>query len=229
MDGGKPLGYYSTPYVNVAHAQPNMFDTLSLSSLSFGTDGDVYVVPTISPIEFIVSPNSIVPPTMYTLKQPKSLIPIGLGTSMLIPSDIFVPSFNVEKSLTSYGDVCDTPGIRETVTKIIYYKFLDKWLYEDHKSKYLLGYLKIIGDTVQLIGNIDEKDDYHKNTQKDVDKKVEYIEDNIISINDVYSILSKFTASTYISWCDVTKNSYFVRDAIEKTLEKKFKRLITEK
>jgi hypothetical protein len=162
--------------------------------------------------------------------------PYGFGTTMLIPSDIYVPSFSIVSNVLSmktpfsiYDDVCNTPSIRENVSKIIYYKLLDKWLYDNEKSKYLLGYLKVSDGKVHLIGDLDKKDDYKNNSQEVADKKVEYIENNVLSIGDVYAILQKFTESTHVSWCELTKDTFFVRESIEKTLEKKFKRMVAEK
>ena len=234
--GGSPVGSLGF----MTSITPTDLDTVILSPSIYGTDGQIFVTPTISPlspVDYIADPGSIIPPTMLKVKNVNMRIgPYGLGTTMLVPSDIYIPSFSVVSDILSlrapfsiYDDVCNTPSIRENVTKIIYYKLLDKWLYDNDESKYLLGYLKVSDGKVNLIGDLDKKDDYKNNSQEVVDKKVEYIEKHVLSVGDIYAILQKFTESTHVSWCELTKNKFFVRESIEKTLEKKFKRMVIEK
>lgn len=211
------------------------FDSLVLSPTLFNPAGTMFITPSISSIEFINRPGGIIPPTMIKtniLSQPIGIIGEG---SLLLPSDIFVPSFQLVSDLGAgalrlplglFNDSCDIPHIKESVTKIFYYKMLDKWLYDKDDSKKLLGYLKVVDGKVELIKDIDNKDDYMKNDQATVDKKVEFIEKNIFRIDDVFAILKKFVDGTRISWCDLTKNGSFIRDAMNHTLEKMFKRLI---
>lgn len=235
QEGGYPVRGYPVESVELMTSiTPLDLATVNLSSPIFGTDGNIFVTPTIFPT---LSPDSIIPPSVLKVKNVNMhLGSYGFGTSLLIPSDIYIPSFSIVSDILSlrtphyiYDDVCNTPSIREKVSKIIYYKFLDKWLYDNDESKYLLGYLKISDGKVQLIKDLDNKDDYKNNSQDVVDKKVDYIENNIISIGDIYTILQKFTESTHISWCELSKDTFFIRESIEKTLEKKFKRMIIEK
>lgn len=200
----------------------------SLDSLSLSSDlmSDVKVF--VSPTDNI--PGRIIPPTMINAKK----IDIPFGSSLLMASDIVIPSFQILETksyrvpLSYYEDVCDTASIKEDIVKIFYYKFLDKWLYDNDASMYLLKYIKVSGDKVELISKLKDTDDYIKNDQKVVDKKVDFIEKNLLSMEDVYEILKKFVTETRVSWCDLTKNKLFVREAIEKTLRKKMKRLIKD-
>jgi hypothetical protein len=192
--------------------------------------------PIMSPMNYLYGSDYIVPPTPFNLNTVRTQGLYGLGTTMLIPNDIYIPSFTMVSDLVTmrgpygvFNDVCDTASIRENVTKIIYYKFLDKWLYSDRESKYILGYLKVSDGKVQLISDVDKKDDYKNNSQEIVDKKVDYIEKHVIAIDDVYAILQRYTQSTNVSWCELTKNTFFVRESIEKSIEKKLKRMIGEK
>ena len=196
------------------------------------------ISPVISPVlpaEFVVGVDSIIPPTVLKVDPQPHLGIIGMGTTMLIPSDIYIPSFSVVSNALRptktflLEDVCDIPSIREKVTKLIYYKLLDKWLYDNDKSKYLLEYLTYSDGKVKLISSIDKTDDYKSNSKEVVDKKVDYIEKQIISVEDIYHILQRFSESTNVSWCDMNKDTFFIRDSIEKSIEKKFKRLIGDK
>lgn len=226
--GGSPLYQFPLPQQPASYVYRTFMPPQNLYSSS----DSMLLTPSLSSIEFITEPNSIIPPTMTKVNIPSL---IG-DTSLLVQSDIFVPSFSVYPDVSSLkiplaliNDVCDTPVIKETVTKIFYYKLLDKWLYDNDDAGYILGYLKVIDGKVELIKDIDKKDDYKANTQDIVDKKVDYIEDKIIKIDDILAILKKFVEGTHISWCELPKNSFFVKEAIEKTLERKLKRLITSK
>jgi hypothetical protein len=193
----------------------------------------LFISPAISPVEFITDRDSIVIPSLLKFNTVTPYkVPYNESSLVLSPNDIYVPSFNVVRDVASlysplYEDVCATPSIKEKVSKIFYYKMLDKWLYDE--SKYLLKYLKVSDGKVNLIKNLTDVDDYDTNSQEIVDKKVQFIEDNIFKLENVFEILKKFIASTNISWCELTTNSYFVREAIEKTLKHKFKKLITSK
>lgn len=154
-----------------------------------------------------------------------------VGTKMLI-SDIYVPSLNVGASLLRQPiteDVCDTPIMREKITKYYYKKTLDKWLFRKEKSKFLNKYLKVVDGKVKLITDIQHPDDYVNNNQETVDKKVNYIEEKFFTLADMYTILQHFVKGTHVSWCDLPKQSYFIKESIEKSLENKFVRLITGK
>jgi hypothetical protein len=195
------------------------------SIISIGT------LPNFSPFHFISESDSLIPPTMLKIK-PYSF-PFGnYGEyTVIVPSDIFIPNFKMtyDQQMFSpyYKDVCDTKDLRETISKKLYYKFLDKWLYDEDKSKYLLGYFKHADGEIKLVKDADKKDDYNSNSQEIIDKKVAFIEKNIFRLEDMYIILKKFIYGTQISWCNLIQNSYIIREAIEKTLERKIEKLIS--
>jgi hypothetical protein len=154
--------------------------------------------------------------------------PLNPFSQMLIQTeDIFVPNIYFNNNplinpISYYDDVCDIDIIRNKTIEYFYFKLLDKWLYE--KSKHLLGYFRVSGDKINYVESVDKKDDYKHNSQDVVDKKVSFIEKNIFSKEDISHILKKFVDSTRVSWCNLKDHGYFVREAIEKSLEKKIKR-----
>lgn len=194
----------------------------------------------ISPIITNPDPGTIYPPMKLNVKSMTapitSMYPLINPTGLLLVEDIFVPSINLfpKVPMTTtylnpwgiYGDSCDIENIKEQVSKMFYYKFLDKWLFDNDKSKYLLGYLRVSGDKVELVSDTNKLDDYEKNSKDVIEKKVDYFEKKLISKDDVYLILKKFVEGTKVSWCDLQKNSYFIRESIEKTMENQLKRLI---
>jgi hypothetical protein len=216
-------GKYNDKYKNddkiISNKSPS-FNDISLSHI-------------LSPVHFVSDYDSLVPPSMFKYNFHDYVLPFrSKGEYVIIsPLDIFVPSikFNHDKRFYAFydNDVCDTPNIRETISKKIYYKFLDKWLYDSHKSKHILKYFKYSDGKVSLIKDLDKKDDYDTNSHEIIDKKVDFIEHNIFRMDDLYVILKQFIAGTRVSWCDLIENSYFIREAIEKTLENKIKKLIS--
>lgn len=215
----------------IAHVSP-MSHMSTLSSLSM-----ISPISPITNVNVISSPDSIVPPTVMKVNTISSLSPIGLPyvgeTKIILPTDIFIPSLQLVSDYKSlhvpialYEDVCNVENIKSQMTKIIYYKFLDKWLYDIDEAKSLLGYFKVSGDRVDLIKNLDQKDDVHSNSQAVIDKKVDYIEKNIVSQNDIYAILKKFVDETHISWCRLIKAKDLVRDSIVRSVKNKIKKMI---
>lgn len=196
----------------------------AISVLNSSGDAKFFMSPTFN------VPGQIVPPMMMNAK----MMDVPLGSGLILSRDIVIPSFKLllpksyRTPLSVYDDVCDTAPIKEDIVKIFYYKFLDKWLYDKDASMPLLKYLKVSGDKVELVSKVKSSEDYLKNDQKTIDKKVEFIEKNLLSIEEVYEILKKFVAETRVSWCDLTKFKTFVREAIEKSLKKKIKRIIED-
>lgn len=189
----------------------------------------------LSPVHFISDHDSLVPPALFKYKVRDYILPFNTKEDYVVisPLDIFVPAIKIkyDKNLYAFykNDVCDTPEIREAISKKLYYKFLDKWLYDQHKSGYLLKYFKYSNGEVKLVKDLDDTDETKSEDQHIIDKKVDFIEHNIFRIDDLYVILKQFIAGTMISWCDLVDNTYFIREAIEKTLENKIKKLIRNK
>lgn len=143
-----------------------------------------------------------------------------------LPADFHVPFINF---MADTRDVCDVDVIKTDVVKMYYYKFLDKWLLDEDKSLSLLKFLIIKNGVVELAKDLETLDDLKKNSNEDIKKKVEFIEKNMFTIDDVKEILERFTRETRASWCDLGKHRYFIREAFNKSLKNKFKRLIKEK
>lgn len=223
---------------NIPSKITNIPAPLSISSPSFMQQQ--IVISPLSPISPVVTPG--------TIAISPSLSPISVNLNKLLPSaylhslklgpwtvvdidDIFIPSFKVISDLRVpvYDDVCDTSEIKELVCKIFYDKLLRKWLYDIDESGYVFKYLKMVDGKVSLIKNLENTDDYKSNSQTVIDKKVDFIEENILKIEDIAKILTQFVKGTGISWCKLTKNSSFIREALEKSLVNKMKKLINGK
>jgi len=179
---------------------------------------DVFLTPTFSPT-YPKTDTIILSPYNDTLVVSPIYVP-----PIYIKQPSVIESLKLPRSL--FGDVCNINSIKEKVTKIIYYKVLDKWLYSDMIG--VLGYFKVTDDKVSLIKNIQDKTHTPKD-DKVTESKIQFIEKNILSQDEVYSILKRFVNGTNISWCDIPKNSYFVKESIEKYLIRKIEKMINLK
>lgn len=234
----------------------NTYDTFSLASLSSTLDMSPQIslteppetirIEPLSPIEDVklfISPqvpfaskDTIIPPMKVDatiVRQPIITTDILGRPHVMIAEDIFIPSVQYVSSnplVLPYivGDSCNIENIKEDLSHLYYYKLLDKWLYEDNKSKSVLKYLHIADGKVRLISNVEKTDDVSKNTQEIIDKKVEYIENNVLSQDEIVKILVRFVESTRISWCELSEHGFLVREAITKTLKNKLRRLVEQ-
>lgn len=193
---------------------------------------EIYISPFLSPLKYVSDMDTIIPPTMVRMTSPY-ITPIIDSTELLL-TDIYVPNIQIMSNgeyysgfhvpINLYDDACDIETIKEDVVKIFYNKFLDKWLYNIDQSKFLLKYLKVVDGKVKVIEG--DKDDYRHDTQEIVDKKIDFIEHNVLSKDETYMILKRFVEGTRLSWCELTKNKYFIREAMEKTVENKLKKML---
>jgi hypothetical protein len=104
-----------------------------------------------------------------------------------------------------YPDLDKDPTVHKTLTKYYYYKFLDKWLYNDLRA--LLAYVKIDSGKARLINSMSE---YNVNSVTDdtadnLDLRVNLLE-KLISRDFVKSVLKKIVEKYNIHWYHLNKN-----------------------
>ena len=185
---------------------------------------------------YLYSPTSVFSP--YGVVSPYAVhtpIPAMVNpTTNPIPSvhsQPFVPSVDLTYSrhlLSMVENLNADPQIHKQLTKYFYYKVLDKWIYDDLLS--LLSMLTINDDTVSLVKKLDDvkTNTVLKNSQEEIDKKIDFLEDNILTKEMVQKILYKFVSDTNINWYDLTKYEGAVREVIGKTLKSKMRRMIAD-
>ena len=127
-------------------------------------------------------------------------------------------------------DLNNDKDLRKKVTKYYYYKTLDKWLKKQTDMLDILNYFKINNNGgVELIKNMNEYNPKNtdKDSQIDVDKKVYYIEKNLLSRDNVYDIIKKYVKETRTNWYDLhEKSTFFIKELIKKFLQTKITNLI---
>jgi hypothetical protein len=123
-----------------------------------------------------------------------------------------------------YENLNRNKDVINRLVKYYYYKTLDKWLYDDING--LLRYLKVSGNKVHVIKSEDDRD--KDISQEDCDKKIQYIEDEIFSKDDMYDILMKIQQETDIELIKLSKNEFVVIGYIKKWFKRHFQKMMSK-
>lgn len=149
--------------------------------------------------------------------------------SVLAPTNAFLSPV-LSMSLPSYLDVNSKPETKYKVSDFFYYLVIDKWLWSEDLND-ILNYLQVAGDKVDIIKSLKDysRTNINKDTQKTTESKVKFIETKILSKDRMLKILSEFAKDTGLTWEDMTKNHYFIRDLVKKYLKRKLQNMIEKK
>ena len=175
-----------------------------------------------------MSPVVVTPPRNTLIYTPRSSYTTYNNANSPVSDAPIIPSLNLSYSrplLSSYENLNADPRIHHRLVKFFRFKILDNWLYDDMSK--LLGYIKISNGKPSLINNTEEYIN-NKDSNKDEGIKIRYIEKNILSIDAIYKILTKFTSMTNTNWVDLPKNEKYVKQALEIGIRKQFKKLISD-
>jgi hypothetical protein len=128
-----------------------------------------------------------------------------------------------------YKDLNKDKSVQKVITKYFYYKIIDKWLYNELLQ--LLAYLEIDDGKVSLIKNLS---DYNvgklaRDTDRDIEKKIGYMEDILITKDMVKHVLKKIIRENNLNWYDLYKKESdvikvfkdYISDKLEDAIDKK--------
>lgn len=180
-------------------------------------------------------------PTLYTLDSPSIIVPsLTPGIVQLPPSIVnltpgtvtLTPGFLVPEykfPLPQHLDLNQQEETHNMLTKYYYYRTLDDWLWNDMNN--ILGYLVVNNNNVNLIKNLKDYSNTNtkSDTQESTEKKIDFIEKNILSLESMRKLLKKFVKESGIKWTDMSKNHYFLKKVIRKYLSAKMKVMIENK
>jgi hypothetical protein len=143
-------------------------------------------------------------------------------TTSFIPG-MFMPSIDVDTGMN------DNYYAQKQMTNYLYYRVLDKWLYDDDMC-HILKYLKVSGNSVSVVSSInDYKDNKICNDSiEDVEKKVDFIESNIFSQQSMRKVLVKITQELGYKWYDLPTRESIVIEAVGKYIRRKLKEKIPD-
>ena len=137
--------------------------------------------------------------------------------SMFSPQSplLTISSYNVD-SYSESGLNYD-PLAQEQIRDYIHNTFFNKWLPKDFPS--LLRYLKVVDGQVKIVEYSSSKDkDGNKivdeTSKEDNEKKLDFIEDNILSKNSTRKVLIKVINENNIKWYNLPHNETLVKHVL---------------
>lgn len=163
------------------------------------------------------SPISTVTQSVVTNTNPLTVVtPIGPVITTLRPS--YVVDIDTGMDNNYY--------VQRDITKYLLYKTLDKWIFNEFPS--VLKYLVVENNTVKLVKNEAEKDknDISKNTAKENELKVDWIEENILGEEEMKEVLKKIMYELGIKFYDLPHRESLVMEVVEKYIKKKLRNKI---
>jgi hypothetical protein len=134
-------------------------------------------------------------------------------------------SFDYSKPLVGvYETIDNNPGVRSKMIKYYYDLIRDQWLLDELND--ILNYFTFSDGKVKMIPNLSaySSQNIAKDTDKIAEKKVEYIEDTILTKYDMTEILNKFSKEMRIKWVDLPKHEFLLRQAAKEYLLKEIRR-----
>ena len=101
-------------------------------------------------------------------------------------------------------------------------KTMNDWLYSDFDD--VFKYLVVKSGKVSVVQN---RNQMEKNkAAQDVEKKVDFIADNVMTIYDMKSFLKKLVVKTPLNWYDLKQHKSFVKKKIYKKLVKTLEKMM---
>ena len=127
-----------------------------------------------------------------------------------------------------YNDLNNDKKTINTVIKYYYYKIIDKWLLQDLVD--LLGYIVISKETkkAHLIKNMKEYDIESIRNASDIEleKRIEYIEDILVTKDMVKHVLRKVIERNDIKWYQLYSHEKEIKKTFYKYIKSKLEKAI---
>lgn len=106
-----------------------------------------------------------------------------------------------------YKDLNKDKSVQKTFAKYYFYKIIDKWIYKELLP--LLAFVEINSSgKLQLIKTLADYDvqKLAKDSKEDIEKKVKYIENVLLTKDLVRHVLKKICNENNINWYDLNKH-----------------------
>lgn len=172
-----------------------------------------------------LSPDSPSSSIIISPLTPKSINPVSVVPVMTPP--IFTP---IDYKQIDTG-LNDSWLAQKQMTKHVHYKILDYWLYKS-EMKSLLKFMKVNNGVVNVVKSESEyeNNDISNDSQDDLEKKADYIEEHYLSLEKMRKILQKIINELGYRWKNfarrnrVTNEEKVVVKITKKYLKKEFKK-----
>jgi hypothetical protein len=166
-------------------------------------------------VEDIITP--IIPARSFvstTLNFPRAVTRFGLST-------IFQPS----SAFYYDSGIGENPIAQHETNEDLRYEFLDKWIYDDFPE--ILRMLKVQGDTVKVLSASEAKNnDISKDSEKDLEKKSDFIGSEILTLSKSRKVLQAFVDKhSHIKWYDLPHNKHYVKKEQGKYVKRKLEEM----
>jgi hypothetical protein len=223
----------SSSYLDSYTPVINPYFTSSVVSTNYFTNDGIYktvIEPSpiktfVSPLGVAAHPEPIVFHHKYHRHKPKKTSKITVASpvlsTVLSPAVSKVTSLN---SISSYNtvDVNSDPSLRRKVSQYFYDETVNKWLYSEFND--LLNYLVVKNGEVSLIKDLSKVD--NNNNDKNIEEKIEYIANNVMTKYDVRSYLKKYVIKSGLNWYDLKDNKKYVKKSLYKKIKKNLEKMI---
>jgi hypothetical protein len=206
---------------------------LADSPMDLNVTSDVFDVE-ISPVDFLLKDRkkkkSYLLDSPYLVSSP--VVTVDSVTSPMVVTETIVDSITspyltsvvLDQPMGIYTNLNADPQVRSRMAKNLYYKLLDKWLYDDLSDA--LNYFKVKDGKVKPISSMKEYSS--KTVEKDsidtIEKKIDYIEANVFSSSDMRRLLTEYVTETGTNWYDLLKHTTYIKKITKNTLLKKIKK-----
>ena len=151
---------------------------------------------------------SISYPLIYSKNDFKKPMLINTDNGLYVIKGNY-PLLNVDKKFKS------------KVIKYFRNEIVDNWLYDDLSG--LLNYFKVGEDgRVQFVSSKNEKDNQPGDSIEKMEKKIRYIEDEILDKHLIEHVLTKFVKKNSINWYDLKQHKTKVKNVFNDYLDMKF-------
>lgn len=163
--------------------------------------------------------------------QPQQQSILYSPTSVLSPDSPIRGVINVNDYsrpvMGFYNSLNDDPEFKSKIIKHYYYKLLDKWI--PMMMTDIFGYMQIKDNKVVVVQNVSDYKPSTSDDMKVIEKKIDFIEEKIVSKKNMYKYLSDFIKRYHIEWVDIPKYEKYMKKELHHALKKRFKQVIKSK
>lgn len=171
------------------------------------------------------------------ISQPSGPIVTIVKNAFGVPEIVVSPSLgtinvNVNDMMNQYGigtsfDLNKDKDVQYKMAKYIRYKILDKWIYRELNS--LLGYLTVKNGHIELVDDIKQYKSPENDSEEIIEKKIKYLEDNVIDFINILLLLGAFVKKYDVKWYYLNKYDELLIPEIGKYVKKMIEEKITQK
>jgi len=127
-----------------------------------------------------------------------------------------------------YKDLNKDKSVQKTLSKYYFYKIIDKWIYKELLP--LLAFVDMSSGKPQVIKSLADYDvqKLAKDSEEEIEKKANYMEQIIITKDMVRHVLKKICSDNHINWYDLNKHEKKIKKVFYNYLLDKLKESVSK-